>query len=325
MIIMAVLFLLGGIVLFFKSSKIREESGEWSGGLQWSYLLMLIGAFILLSLQMSFTAVLMLFVLVTGILWFVHKRHIKISQNGLDNNHFVDYMSGFFPIILVVFLLRTFLAEPFQIPSSSMRPGLIVGDFILVNKFTYGIRLPILNNVLIPVGKVHRGDVVVFNYPENPRINYIKRAIGLPGDIVTYKDKVLSINGQEMVDTDEHKTYTYPERDPKLGMVAYSAQQFNENLGEKQAQILKMSDRPTLWPQGVRADFPDKENCNYFTDGTGFSCKVPANHYFMMGDNRDNSEDSRYWGFVNDKLLVGKAFLIWLNMGELGRVGTKIQ
>lgn len=233
-------------------------------------------------------------------------------------------MSGFFPIILVVFLLRTFVAEPFQIPSSSMRPGLIVGDFILVNKFTYGIRLPILNNVLIPTGKVARGDVVVFNYPENTRVNFIKRVIGLPGDTVTYKDKILTINGREMVDTDENKTYTYLERDPRIGILPYSAQQYSENLGGKQAEILKMADRPTLLPAGVRENFPFKDQCVYYSDGSGFTCKVPENHYFMMGDNRDNSEDSRYWGFVDDKLLVGKAFLVWFNMGDMKRIGTKI-
>ncbi|MDF7676064.1 signal peptidase I [Neisseriaceae bacterium ESL0693] len=325
MVIFAIVALLAGIVLFIKSSKVREESGEWSGGLQWSYLLILVGVFILFSLKFSLTAVLLCFVLFSGVLWVMHKYILKTSANHVDNHHLTDYMSGFFPIILVVFVLRSFVAEPFQIPSSSMRPGLVVGDFILVNKYAYGLRLPILNNVLIPVGKVQRGDVVVFNYPENPKINYIKRVIGLPGDVVTYQHKVLSINGQEMTDTDEQLTYRYQERVPQLGMVPFTAQQFGENLGSKQIDILKMSDKPTLFSQGVRQAFPYKDQCTYFPDDTGFTCKVPAGHYFMMGDNRDNSEDSRYWGFVDDQLLVGKAFLVWLNLGDLKRTGTRIQ
>ncbi|MGN6876946.1 S26 family signal peptidase, partial [Neisseria sp. P0021.S007] len=144
--------LLAGLVLNFKSSKERQENGEWSSGLQWSYLRCMVGVFGILSEFMSFTAVLLVFVVFTGIVWAIHKGHLKKSETGEDNAHFTDYMGGFFPIILVIFVLRSFIAEPFQIPSSSMRPGLVKGDFILVNKFSYGIRLPILNKVIIPVG-----------------------------------------------------------------------------------------------------------------------------------------------------------------------------
>lgn len=323
MIIGAAVLLVLGILLFFKSAKVRGENGEWSGALQWGYLLILVGAFGLLSTLMSFTAVLLLFVLLTGIAWFVHRKQKKKHSGQMDDNHFTDYMSGFFPIILVVFILRTFVAEPFQIPSSSMRPGLIPGDFILVNKFVYGIRLPILNNVLIPVSKVERGDVMVFNYPEKTKINYIKRVIGLPGDVVTYKDKTLSINGKTVNDIDEQKLYSYPEQVPNFGTITIQAQQQTEQLDNKSVQVLKMPQQPSVISEGVRS-FPDRELCTYYPDGNGFSCTVPAGKYFMMGDNRDNSEDSRYWGFVDDKLVVGKAFLIWLNMGDMKRIGTKI-
>ena len=162
LILAAIGALIAGVVMFLRSSKEREANGEWSGGLQWGYLLIMVGVFGLLSAAMSFTAVLLIFVLFTGAVWLLHKRRLK-NQAHTDGNHFTDYMSGFFPIILIVFVLRTFVAEPFQIPSSSMRPNLVVGDFILVNKFSYGIRMPILNNVLVPTGEVGRGDVVVFN------------------------------------------------------------------------------------------------------------------------------------------------------------------
>ena len=216
-----------GVVLYLKSSKVREDNGEWSSGLQWGYLLMMIGVFGVLSFFMSFTAVLLVFVVFTGIVWFIHKGRLKKDPAHQDEGHFTDYMSGFFPIILIVFVLRTFIAEPFQIPSSSMRPGLVVGDFILVNKFSYGIRTPIINNVLIPTGKVEHGDVVVFTYPENPSINYIKRAIGLPGDVVEYKDKVLSINGQTITEQSEGMQ-TYAENTRQYGMVDIEAEAFRE-------------------------------------------------------------------------------------------------
>ncbi|MFC3874576.1 signal peptidase I, partial [Neisseria musculi] len=218
--------LAAGLVLYAKSSKLREEGGEWSGGLQWGYLLMMVGIFGILSVFMSFTAVLLIFVLFTGTVWFIHKGRLKKSPVG-DSNHFTDYMGGFFPIILVVFVLRTFVAEPFQIPSSSMRPGLVVGDFILVNKFAYGIRTPIVNNVLVPTGQVERGDVVVFNYPEDTKINYIKRAVGLPGDVVEYKNKVLSINGQ-IVEDRSSGIQNYQENTPQYGMITIETQVFQE-------------------------------------------------------------------------------------------------
>ncbi len=322
----AVAALVIGIALFALSSKQREESGEWNGRLQWGYLLMMVGVFGLLSFAMSFTAVLLVFVLFTGVIWFWHKHLLKRRPQAAANNHFTDYMSGFFPIILVVFVLRTFVAEPFQIPSSSMRPGLVVGDFILVNKFAYGIRVPVLNNVLVPTGQVARGDVAVFNYPENTRINYIKRVVGIPGDVVEYRNKVLSISGQAVNDGDSPDgVYRYQELIPQLGPVVLEAEQYRETLNGRSFDILKMPQEPSVSVGRVRPNFPFRDQCQYAEDGSGFRCVVPEGHYFMMGDNRDNSEDSRYWGFVDDRLLVGKAFLIWMNFGDFGRIGTSIR
>lgn len=323
LILGAVVALIAGLILFAKSSKHREQNGEWSGGLQWGYLLMMVGVFGIFSAGMSFTAVLLIFVLFTSVVWFIHKGRLKKNTNHADSNHFTDYMSGFFPIILIVFVLRTFVAEPFQIPSSSMRPGLIVGDFILVNKFSYGIRTPIINNVLVPVGNIERGDVVVFNYPENTKVNYIKRAIGLPGDVVEYKNKVLSINGTVVPDTTAGMQ-SYAENTRQYGVINIEAEAYQEKLGKHDFEILKMADQPSFLPQGVRPDFAYRNNCEYAEDGSWFKCTVPEGNYFMMGDNRDNSEDSRYWGFVSDKLIVGKAFLIWMNFSDMSRIGTRI-
>ena len=244
----ALLALIVGIGLFAISSKERGENGEWSDGLQWGYLLTMIGIFGLLAFKMSFTAVLLVFVVFTGVIWLWRKLSFKPGQTTTvdekgqkvlsgtldDENHFRDYMSGFFPIILTVFILRTFIAEPFQIPSSSMRPGLVKGDFILVNKFAYGIRMPILNNVLIDTGTIQRGDVVVFNYPLEPETNYIKRAVGIPGDVVEYKNKILTVNGQPVPQT-AAGNYEYPEdENPAL---THSSERFQTALDVCQADI----------------------------------------------------------------------------------------
>ncbi|XLM22102.1 signal peptidase I, partial [Chromobacterium piscinae] len=185
--------------------KKQEGAKDWPQSVQWGYLALVIGGFGFLSNYMSFTAVMLVFVVITGAVWALDKWLLakKRAASGAEAGHFVDYSRGFFPVILVVFVLRSFLVEPFQIPSSSMRPGLVVGDFILVNKFAYGIRVPVLNNVLIPVGQVKHGDVVVFNYPPNPKINYIKRVIGLPGDTVEYRNKRLTVNGKPLTDVED--------------------------------------------------------------------------------------------------------------------------
>ena len=222
----------------------------------------------------------------------------------------IEYGKSFFPVLAIVLVLRSFLIEPFQIPSGSMIPTLEVGDFILVNKFAYGIRLPVVDTKIIDVSDPKRGDVMVFRYPSDPNINYIKRVIGLPGDVVRYSsDRRLTINGQqvpEMLLGDEPGS---------LG----SAKMYQERLGETEHMIRKEMRRYQVEP--------DRE------------WRVPEGHYFMMGDNRDNSNDSRYWqdavipaelaGMVPDRNIVGKAFAIWMswpdpklsNLPNFSRVG----
>jgi signal peptidase I len=222
----------------------------------------------------------------------------------------LDWTAGLFPVILIVFLLRSFLFEPFKIPSGSMIPTLLVGDLILVNKFDYGVRLPVVNQKIIANKDPARGDVVVFRYPPDPRIDYIKRVIGLPGDEVSYLNKVLTINGQRV---DSKPLSDFYDEDSRR-----YAQHFSEKLGRVEHQILIDKDRPAFIP-GAQ-NFPHSDACRY--SGEGVTCKVPAGHYFMMGDNRDNSVDSRYWGFVPDRNLVGRAFFVWMNFGNLGRIGS---
>nr|WP_043149158.1 signal peptidase I [Chromobacterium piscinae] len=308
-----------GVLLILLGGKKQEGAKDWPQSVQWGYLALVIGGFGLLSDYMSFTAVMLVFVVITGVVWALDKWMLarKRAASGAQPGHFVDYSRGFFPVILVVFVLRSFLVEPFQIPSSSMRPGLVVGDFILVNKFTYGVRVPVLNNVLVPVNKVNHGDVVVFNYPPNPKVNYIKRVIGLPGDTVEYRNKRLTVNGKQVTDVADG-TYDYIEQ----GLAQITAQRFRENQGGKSYHVLNNVEAPVVALSQVQ-DFPYRDNCRY--DDDGFVCKVPQGNYFMMGDNRDNSSDGRYWGFVDDKLMVGKAFMIWMNFTQLSRIGTRIQ
>lgn len=233
----------------------------------------------------------------------------RLSERILRQPWWLEYTAGLFPVIAVVFLLRSFLFEPFRIPSGSMLPTLHIGDFILVNKFDYGIRLPVTNTKIIPVSSPERGDVVVFKYPMDTQVDYIKRVVGLPGDTVEYRDKVLYVNGVEQKQTgsrdfvDDSTMITLEERD--------------EQLGEVNHLIARDGRRPS-WvpPQGI---LRKEKSCDY--NARGFVCTVPEGHYFMMGDNRDNSEDSRYWGFVPDEDLVGRAVLIWANFGDMSRVG----
>ena len=222
----------------------------------------------------------------------------------------LDWTAGLFPVILVVFLLRSFLFEPFKIPSGSMIPTLLVGDLILVNKFHYGVRLPVLNTKITEGNPLQRGDVVVFRYPPKPSLDYIKRTVGLPGDEVAYLNKRLTVNGQPV------PTNSVPEFFDEDAMRYFK--QFEEKLGEKPHRLLIDDERPAFIP-GTE-DFPFKNNCRYSVEGV--VCKVPEGHYFMMGDNRDNSLDSRYWGFVPDANIVGRAFFIWMNFGSFGRIGA---
>ena len=183
-------------------------------------------------------------------------------------------------------------------------------DFILVNKFTYGIRLPVLNKKIIDINEPKKGDVMVFRYPEDPSLDYIKRVIGTPGDKVAYQNKRLTVNGQP-IDTTRVDDYLHPER-------LYYSKQFVEKADGFEHRTLNDDDAPGFISDA--SQFPHRENCLY--NNAGVICTVPAGHYFMMGDNRDNSRDSRYWGFVPEENIVGKAFFIWFNFSDLKRIGS---
>ncbi|WP_394183228.1 signal peptidase I [Marinomonas posidonica] len=212
----------------------------------------------------------------------------EAKERLADTPKLVSEVKSYFVIIAVIFGLRSFVVEPFQIPSGSMLPTLQIGDFILVNKFDYGLRLPVTNTTLIPTSEPKRGDVVVFKYPLDPSLNYIKRLVGLPGDKIRYHDKVLTVNGQQV-----SKAFLAalpislnPNREPVT--------LFKENLG------------------GVEHDI---YNSNRNTPHEG-NWVVPEGHYFVMGDNRDNSADSRFWGFVPEENMKGRAFYVWLHWDD---------
>jgi signal peptidase I len=234
----------------------------------------------------------------------------EARQKVLAQPWWLDWTAGLFPVILAVFVLRSFLFEPFKIPSGSMIPTLWVGDLILVNKFTYGLRLPVLHTRLTEGTPPARGDVMVFRYPPKPTQDYIKRVVGIPGDEVAYLNKRLTINGKPV------PTARLPDYFDQDAMRYF--RQFEESLGEKKHRLLTDDDRPAFVP--AVEDYPNKANCRYSVEGV--ACRVPAGHYFVMGDNRDNSLDSRYWGFVPDRNIVGRAFLIWMNFGNLKRIGS---
>jgi signal peptidase I len=227
----------------------------------------------------------------------------------------LDWTAGLFPVIVVVFLLRSFLFEPFKIPSGSMIPTLMVGDLILVNKYHYGIRLPVINTKLTEGQPVARGDVMVFRFPPQPSQDYIKRVIGLPGDDVAYANKRLTINGQVVPTSD------LPEFFDEDAMRYFK--QYGETLGApaqpKAYRLIVDTTRRGGFAEAEIGNYPFREACSYNEEGV--RCTVPAGHYFVMGDNRDNSLDSRYWGFVPDENIVGKAFMIWMNFSDFKRIG----
>jgi len=258
-----------------------------------------------------FEIALVVLTLVTGLIWLLDRLFLAARRTqaaGLleeDKEPFyVDYSKAFFPVLLVVLILRSFVAEPFRIPSNSMMPTLLTGDFILVNKFAYGLRLPITNGKFMAVGEPARGDVVVFRPPHHPDQDWIKRVIGLPGDRIGYQDNQVLINGEPM-------TYgtvgVYQGRGNGAEMTG--AQELEEALPGRPHHVLERTDLP-------------------FVDQGEGEWVVPPGHYFVMGDNRDNSEDSRYWGFLPEKNLRGKAFLIWMNLDggvDFSRIGTAIR
>lgn len=232
---------------------------------------------------MDFTLILVIVVLVSGVIYALDILYLKRIRGGRAPGVLVDYSRSFFPVLALVLLLRSFLFEPFQIPSGSMLPTLKIGDFILVNKFDYGLRLPVLGTNVLPIGEPERGDVMVFKYPGDTRINYIKRVVGLPGDVLEYRDKTLLINGE----VQSIQTLTGDDAGPLPPLTEEAIEQ----LGSHEHRIWRRT------TQG-RALGP---------------LTIPEGQYFVMGDNRDSSNDSRMWGFVDDRLIVGRAFAVWMH------------
>jgi len=264
---------------------------------------------------MNFALILFVLTVLTGVVVLGDRlAFAKHRPQGAPEPWWIEYPKSFFPVLLIVFLLRSFIAEPFKIPSSSMRPTLEVGDFILVNKFAYGIRLPIIEKKIVPIGEPKRGDVIVFRYPVNPSQDFIKRVIGLPGDEVVYRNKKLTVNGASLPQAPDGN-YGYLE-----GLMYVTTERFQERSGDHLYTIAENPAAQPIYPQNVRA-FPGRENCVY--NEQGFSCKVPTGNYLMMGDNRDNSDDSRYWGFVPDDHIRGKAFFIWFNWDDISSLSFK--
>lgn len=258
----------------------------------------------------NFSLILFIAMLLTGSVWVLDRFFLRHKRSPEDKTPWwVEYGASFFPVIVFVFVLRSFVVEPFRIPSGSMLPTLKAGDLILVNKYEYGIRLPIIHTKVVPLGEPERGDVVVFRYPVDPSIDYIKRIVGMPGDEIAYLNKRLYINGQE-VPVKRDGEYFEPDR------LAYESQ-FIEQLGKQENRILvDLTGRQDLRPVWR---YPERDQCQYRSDG--MICKVPEGNYFVMGDNRDNSLDSRFWGFVPSDNIVGRAFFIWMNFSEPSRIG----
>lgn len=293
-----------------------ERTDARKGILEVAWPVLFIAAMGLMLKVTDFAAVLLLAAVITGIIWLVDARVFrKRRTSDAPEPVVVDMARAFFPVIVVVFLIRSFWVEPFKIPSGSMKPTLLVGDFILVNKYVYGIRLPVLNKKVIDIRPLARGDVVVFRYPADPSVDYIKRVVGLPGDKIAYRGKRITVNG-EAVPVQGSGYYT----DAELNFLRLPT--FTERLGSRSHQMMIVPAQPPVDLAQVR-QFAHRGNCEYNDDG--FSCTVPAGHYFMMGDNRDQSSDSRYWGFVPDDHVKGRAFLVWMNFNDFKRIGNGIE
>lgn len=266
-----------------------------------------------MKLYMDFSVILAIGTLICAAIWILDvlffKKKRALCIPGTDESKepkVVEYAKSFFPILLVVFLLRSFLAEPYRIPSGSMKPTLLTGDFILVNKFTYGIRLPLFGTKLIQKQTPKRGDVLVFRYPMDITVNFIKRVVALPGDKVKYQDKTVYINGTAM-----QKDFREQTSDMSDYGVMLNLKRFTEKLNGVSHSIYIDPNRPNN-PHEI------------------IELEVPQGHYFVMGDNRDHSDDSRSWGFVPDELIIGKAIYVWMSWDNLSkdvrwnRIGDKI-
>ncbi|WP_295392125.1 signal peptidase I [uncultured Thiodictyon sp.] len=252
-------------------------------------------------MNFDFPAFLVLASAVTGGIWLVdavafapRRRAAPGGAAAGREPMLVEYARSFFPVILIVLLLRSFVVEPFRIPSNSMMPTLLTGDFILVNKFAYGLRLPVLNTKFLPIGEPRHGDVVVFKYPMDGKTDYIKRVVGVPGDTIFYRDKTIYLNGKPQGQVPIGR---YTGVASGAGMTgAWDAVETLDGVAHRR---LVVAGRPDLPP-----------GCDVLAQGP---VTVPPGHYFVMGDNRDNSNDSRCWGFVPEGNLVGKAFAIWMH------------
>ena len=257
-------------------------------------------------MDIDFPLVLVVLTFATGLIWladklFLRERRLAAARasgqpqspddagaavDGAEaprEPYLVDLSRSFFPVLAIVLVLRSFLVEPFQIPSGSMLPTLEVGDFILVNKYAYGLRLPVAGTKVVDIGDPERGDVMVFRYPKDGETNYIKRVVGMPGDRIRYRNKQLFINGEQVESR-------FIARLPPVELR-------RETLDDVEHDVFLTMRRPGAGGAGEWV--------------------VPEGHYFVMGDNRDNSNDSRYWGMVPDELVVGKAFAIWMHWKSL--------
>jgi signal peptidase I len=286
-----------------------------------AYFLFPIALFAFLLLKLEFALVMLIFLATAGLLMLCYRlfwsemrkrRAEELTRAGKQEEAeqarrepvLVEYARAFFPVILLVFVIRSFLVEPFRIPSGSMMPNLLDGDFILVNKFSYGVRLPVANVKIWDIDNPKRGDVVVFRFPPSPSTNFIKRIVGVPGDRVVYRNKRLYINDKLMEQTDRRKYVS-----PRSAEASDAHDRVTENLDGKLHDILVLTQN----------------------DSGYFERIVPPGEYFVMGDNRDHSHDSRYWGFVPDRNMVGRAFLIWFSVNPekkditWDRIGNSIQ
>lgn len=243
-------------------------------------------------MNINFELILFYAAIITGLIAlfdiiFLAPKRKKRTSDKAKLPILIDYSRSFFPILLIVFLLRAFLYEPFRIPSGSLEPTLLMGDFILVNKYDYGVRLPIVHKKIMGDNTPKRGDIMVFRWPPNPSVDYIKRVIGLPGDRISYINKELYINGQKIPQTNPQKSIALGETGEEWEAL------------EKQEDLLGIKHKIYIDPSRKGQDYHD--------------IVVPEGMYFVMGDNRDDSADSRYWGFVPDKNIVGKAVLVWMS------------
>lgn len=324
--IMLVIMVLSGLILIADFIFLAKKRSVKSKYVPLCEFALIISALIYFISVKNFEFVLTFAVIISGVIYLLdkiffaklrEKRHqaVLVENNGklsINQKEFfnsepvlIDYSKSFFWVLLLVLVLRSFVFEPFRIPSGSLEPTLLPGDFILVNKFSYGLRVPVLNKTIIPVGKPERGDIVVFHWPVNTNIDFIKRAVAIPGDKVSYIDKVFYINGQE-ADQELQKDFNYALENGR----EVPAQQYQEDLLGVKHGIYRI-------PSRLGEDFEDLE--------------VPAGMYLMVGDNRDDSDDSRFWGFVSEDLIVGKPIWVLFNWKQKGfgidwsRVGMSVQ